>query len=67
MGAIPTVWGEGPTDGLGAMVGAWWCDAEAARLGVPMGEVDLMREIGAYNEIDCAVMADVLGWLRANR
>ncbi len=32
-GLIETTWGDGPTDGLGAMVGAWWCDAEAARVG----------------------------------
>ena len=66
-GLIETAWEDGPTDGLGAMVGAWWCDGEAARLGVPMGELELMREIGRYNEVDCRAMADVLGWLRANR
>ncbi len=35
-GLIETVWAEGPTDGMGALVGAFWCDAEAARTGVPM-------------------------------
>ena len=35
-GFIETTWGDGPTDGLGAMIGAWWCDTEARRLGVPM-------------------------------
>ena len=49
------------------MVGAWWCDAEAARLGVPMGELPLMADIGRYNEVDCRTMAEVMGWLRANR
>lgn len=66
-GLIATSWADGPADGLGAMVGAWWCDAEARRLGVRMGEVPLMAEIAAYNEVDCRVMAEVLGWLRANR
>lgn len=66
-GLIETTWGDGPTDGLGAMVGAWWCDGEARRTGVPMTELELMREIGAYNEVDCRVMAEVVGWLRAYR
>lgn len=66
-GLIPTVWGDGPTDGLGAMVGAWWCRAEAARRNVPMGEIDLMVEIAAYNEVDCRVMSEVVTWLRDNR
>jgi hypothetical protein len=29
-GLIETVWGDGPADGLGAMVGAWWCHREAS-------------------------------------
>jgi len=66
-GLIQTVWGEGPTDGLGAMVGAWWCDAEAARTGVSMPELPLMVEIGRYNEVDCRSMAEIVSWLRANR
>ena len=62
-GFIETTWGDGPTDGLGAMIGAWWCDAEARRFVVPMIELDLMREIAAYNAVDVRVMADVVGWL----
>jgi hypothetical protein len=38
---------DSATDGLGAMVGAWWCHHEAARLGVSMREIDLMKEIEA--------------------
>jgi predicted RecB family nuclease len=49
------------------MIGAWWCDGEAARLGGSMREQELMAEIGRYNEVDCRVMAEVLGWLRAQR
>lgn len=64
---IETTWGDGPTDGLGAMVGAWWCDAEARLLGVPMGELLLMREIATYNQVDCRVLAEILAWLRENR
>jgi hypothetical protein len=66
-GLIATTWGDGTTDGLGAMVGAWWCDAEARRTGVPMSDLPLTRQIGAYNEVDCRVMAEILVWLRANR
>lgn len=66
-GMIATTWGDGPTDGLGAMVGAWWCDREAQQSGVPMRDLPLMVEIAAYNEVDCRVMAEVLNWLRAHR
>lgn len=66
-GRIQTTWDDGPTDGLGAMVGAWWCNEEAARTGQPMGQIDLMREIATYNEIDVRAMSEVLEWLRANR
>ncbi|HEX5466354.1 MAG TPA: hypothetical protein VFW92_06730, partial [Candidatus Limnocylindrales bacterium] len=66
-GLIDVAWGDGPTDGLGAMVGAWWCDGEAARRGISMRDIDLMQQIGAYNEVDCRTMAEILRWLRANR
>lgn len=66
-GLIETVWGEGPVDGLGAMVGAWWCEAEAARTGVPLPEQPLMAGIGRSNEVDGRAMAGLVGWLRANR
>jgi predicted RecB family nuclease len=66
-GLIETEWTDGPTDGLGAMIGAWWCHHEAARQGVPMPHLDLMQEIERYNEIDCKVMAEVLSYLRQNR
>lgn len=67
MGLIPTTWGDGPTDGLGAMVGGWWCDREARRLNIPMTDLPLMAEIGRYNETDCRVMAESLAWLREHR
>lgn len=66
-GLIQTLWADGPTDGLGAMVGAWWCHHEAVRRGVPMTEIDLMPEIERYNEVDCKVMAEALAFLRQNR
>ena len=63
-GLIGTSWADGPTDGLGAMVGAWSAAAEARRSGVALGQVELMREIERYNEVDCRVMAEVIGYLR---
>lgn len=39
-GLIETHWDAGPADGLGAMMGAWWCAREAERLGVGMSELD---------------------------
>ncbi len=49
------------------MIGAWWCDEEAERTGVTLPEIELMAEIGRYNEVDCRSMAEVLAWLRKNR
>ena len=66
-GLVPTTWTDGPTDGLGAMIGAWWCDTEAERAGVTLPEIELMVETGRYNEVDCRSMSEVLAWLRANR
>ena len=63
-GLIQTEWPEGVTDGLGAMVAAWWC-ADAARMqGVCLSDVDLMSEVSAYNEVDCRVMMEAVGCLR---
>jgi hypothetical protein len=66
LGLIETGWPDTRIDGLGAMVGAWWCNREAASLGVPMEDVDLMKGIGGYNEVDCKVMMQVLEYLRRN-
>ncbi len=65
-GYIKTIWQDGPTDGLGAMVGAWWSAGEARRLSVDMAQVDLMRGIERYNEVDCRVMMEIVAYLRAN-
>ena len=61
---IETVWADGPADGLGAMVGAWWCDEEAKRVGVSLQSLDLMKEIMQYNEVDCRVMMEAVRYLR---
>jgi len=63
-GLIENLWDDGPTDGLGAMVGAWWCRQEASRLGVGMTDIDLMQEIVRYNEVDCKVMMEIVRYLR---
>ena len=66
LGAIETRWGDGPADGLGAMVGAWWAQARSAELGEPLSEDALMLEIAQYNEVDCRVMMEIVRYLRAN-
>ena len=63
-GFIETLWGDGPTDGLGAMVGAWWCYSEARQSGTPVEGIDLMQQITAYNEVDCRVMWEAVHYLR---
>lgn len=72
-GLVETVWADGPTDGLGAMAGAWWCYEEAKAQGIPVMDLclpdrdrRLMQEIRDYNEVDCKVMWETLAWLRTN-
>lgn len=65
-GLIETNWGDGPTDGLGAMVGAWTAAREAAGTGRKLSEMPLVKEIEAYNEVDCKVMMEIVRYLRAN-
>ena len=66
-GLVQTDWDAGPTDGLGAMVGAWWCAHEAETIGVALRDVPLMGEIAGYNEVDCRAMMEVLRYLRERR
>ena len=65
-GLIESEWGAGPTDGLGAMVGAWSCAREAAELGCPLEETELMKDIARYNEVDCKVMMEMIRYLRTH-
>jgi len=66
-GFINTSWTDGPMDGLGATVGAWFCNAEASKNGTSMVDIDLMHDITKYNEVDCKVMMEILEYLRRNR
>lgn len=63
---IETDWGDSKVDGLGAMIGAWACDREAREEGKSMADTELMREIAAYNHVDCKAMMEIVGYLRAN-
>ena len=63
-GLIETSWDDSPIDGLGAMVGAWSSAKQAAEQGGTLIEVPLMREIAAYNEVDCKVMMEIVRYLR---
>ena len=66
-GFISTIWADGPTDGLGAMVATWSAAHEAAAARTPLSTHPLMIEIARYNEVDCRVMSEILAWLRDNR
>ena len=66
-GLIETDWADSQVDGLGAMVGAWRCNAEGQEKGISMMDLPLMQEISAYNEVDCRVMMEIVRYLRANR
>ena len=66
-GLIATPWGDSLADGTGAMAGAFHAAEEARRARVPLSEVETMREIGRYNEVDCRVMAEILDHLRRRR
>ncbi len=62
---IDSTWDDASNlDGLGAMVGAFWAADEARRLGVPLEEIHLMREVVRYNEIDCKVMMEIIAHMR---
>lgn len=62
---IDSTWDDASNlDGLGAMVGAFWAAEEARALGVLLQEIDLMREIVRYNEIDCKVMMEIIAHMR---
>jgi hypothetical protein len=63
-GLIETAWPEGTTDGLGAMVSAWWCYEEAELSAAQVTDLPLMQEIVAYNEVDCRVLCELLDYLR---
>ena len=65
-GLIDTDWGEGPGDGLGAMVGAWWCDGMAETAGNRITDYELMDSIKAYNEVDCKVVMEIIRYFRGN-
>lgn len=66
LGLIKTQWQAGLTDGLGAMVGAWWCQGQVdAGKHQRLIDVTLMKDIRVYNEVDCRVMWEILSYLRA--
>ncbi len=66
LGLIQTKWESGPVDGLGALVGAFWCASQAAKDGVSLNQIDLMQTIQDYNEVDCKVMMEIVRYLRKN-
>ena len=63
-GLTTTKWEDGPADGLGAMVGAWYCDKISQEQGIDMDQTELMQGIKEYNIIDCKTMWDLINYLR---
>ena len=63
-GVIESDWPDGVTDGLGAMVAAWWCEEVVRMQGGLLADVDLMAEVSAYNEVDCRAMMEAVEYLR---
>ena len=61
---IDTVWKDGPVDGLGAMVGAWWCNNKIKNSSEALSDIELMQQIASYNEVDCKVMMEIVTYLR---
>ena len=48
------------------LVGAWWSASEAGRLNCSLGDVQMMREIQRYNEVDCKVMMEIIRYLKTS-
>ena len=65
-GLTETDWTDGPGDGLGAMVGAWYCDKKAKERKEDMISIDYMKGIEKYNKVDCKVMWELINYLRKN-
>ena len=65
-GHVDAEWKDGPTDGLGAMVAAWWCEDQALGDRVTLSDYELMQEVVRYNEVDCKVMMEIIEYLRRN-
>ncbi len=63
-GLIETSWQDGPTDGLGAMVGAWRAAHQAQETNTAFRLHPLVREIAAYNQVDTKVMWEIVRYLR---
>ena len=52
------------SNGQGAMIAAWNCHNDALAKGVSMAELPLMKEIIKYNEMDCKLLWEIVGYLR---
>lgn len=67
LGLIDVSWETGPTDGLDAMVGAWWCQDQIENgAAQKLADLGLMQEIQTYNEVDCQAMMEIIRYLRKN-
>ena len=59
---LETTWDtEGPCDGEGAMLAAWWCHAHAR----DFARDPLMLAVAKYNWTDCRTVFELVRWARS--
>ena len=68
LGHVETTWvaGSACTDGASAMLHAVAAYKECVERGVPCVDTQKIREIIAYNEVDCRVLLEIVEYLRAH-
>ena len=52
------------SNGMGAMVTAYNCYKDSRLKGISMNQLPAMKDITAYNEIDCKVVMEIIRYLR---
>ena len=57
---IKTRWEDNSTDGVSAMLAAWYCEKMCQSTGGTLPESKNIQEIIKYNEVDCKVLWDIL-------
>lgn len=65
-GFIKTKWDANSScvDGTGAMLGAFKASRESKARGINFKDMPLIKEIARYNEVDCKVVGEIMGYLR---
>ena len=66
-GLIQSIWDTDTQDGASVMLNAVKALEDSKRLGVPLSETDVMKDIIRYNEYDCKTLYEVVKYLRENK